>query len=86
MTSTALHAALQNLHAELSSTKELDPKSQELLETVLKDIHKTLEANLPHEPDAVDQLETAALSFELRHPTLAAGAQTLVELLRKAGV
>lgn len=86
MTSKPLHAALQDLHRELSSTRELDVQSQELLGTVLKDIQRTLEANLPHEPDVVDKLEGAALSFEMRHPALASLAQQLAELLRKAGV
>ncbi len=86
MTSTALHQALQNLHRELAATTELDAESQELLDTVLRDVRRSLEANLPHQPHVVDELENAALSFELRHPALAAIAQELVELLRKAGV
>jgi hypothetical protein len=85
-TSTPLHQALQELHRELSRTPSLDAESQTLLETVLKDIQRALEANLPHEPDVVDKLEESALSFELRHPSLAATLQQLVDLLRKAGV
>ena len=86
MTSTTLHQTLMDLHRELAQTPELDEKSQALLETVLKDIGRTLEQNLPQPPDIVDSLENSALSFELRHPALAAAAQQLAELLRKAGV
>ncbi|MDP2342526.1 MAG: DUF4404 family protein [Deltaproteobacteria bacterium] len=91
-TSTPLHHALQDLHRELSSTKTLDNQSQELLETVLRDIQRALDAHLPEhnvEPvqsDVIDKLEETALSFEMRHPQLAAGVQTLVDLLRKAGI
>ena len=92
MTSKHLHEALQNLHREFvalraeESRQPLDEKSQELLETVLKDIQGTIEARLPHDPAVVDKLESAALSFELRHPTLATLGAELVDLLRKAGV
>ena len=74
-TSTSLHEALQELHRELSATSALDEQSQKLIETVLQDIQRTLEANLPREavePDVVAKLEEAALAFELRHPTAAA--------------
>lgn len=87
MTTTKLHAALQNLHAELTQTTTLDAQAQAMLETVLEDIRRTLEAQAPADaPDAIDKLEEQALTFEAKHPKLASLAQELAESLRSAGV
>lgn len=83
---TKLHTALQNLHAELQQTATLDATAQAWLETVLNDIQQKLEQQQPHDADAVDRLEDAALAFEAKHPKLSSLATELAESLRAAGV
>ena len=86
MTTKTLQATLAQLHQELQTTTTLDPASQSLLETVLKDLQRTLQAQQPHPPDAAERIEEAALGFENRHPTLAELARELALALRGAGV
>ena len=85
-TKTSLHSVLEKLHTELQQTSTLDATAQQWLETVLVDIKTKLEAQQPHQEDAVDRLEDAALAFEAKHPKLASLATELAESLRAAGV
>lgn len=84
---------LAKLHEELSSVRSVDPRSNELLGQVLKDIQRLLETrgdpSLPAAaPDATlaGRLENVAVQFEAQHPTLAASSRRLINLLGNAGL
>jgi hypothetical protein len=87
----ALREQLAVLHEELKSVRQVDPRSNQLLGEVLKDIQRLLEqqrvsAAPAPEPSLPDRLEKVAVQFEVDHPTLAASARRLVDLLGKAGL
>ena len=98
----ALRAQLSHLHEELGRMRQADPRSNQLLLEVLKDIQRLLEierggaaarpaaatANMPGpaERSLSDRLEKVAVQFEADHPTLAASSRRLIDLLGKAGL
>jgi ABC-type transporter Mla subunit MlaD len=57
-----------------------------MLQTVLHDIQRALDAEQPHPHDTVERLETAAVSFETRHPELSALTRQLIAAIRGAGI
>ncbi len=87
----ALREQLAVLHEELKSVRQVDPRSNQLLGEVLKDIQRLLEQQrasdaAPPERSLPDRLEKVAVQFEVDHPTLAASARRLIDLLGKAGL
>ncbi len=95
MEPNALRQRLEDLHAELSRAASVDPGSSRLLQDVLADIHRLLEAQPPGTPpvglpaeagSAADRLEQLALQFAAAHPALAESSRRLVDLLGKMGV
>jgi hypothetical protein len=86
MSQSHLHRTLKALHAELANKPALADHERAMLSTALVEIQRTLDANTPHEPEAVERLEHATVAFEVQHPTLAALAKELSTLLRGAGV
>ena len=97
----ALRAQLTHLHEELGRTRQVDPKSNPLLNEVLKDIQRLLDvgpaaaagpsAASAQAPESAarslsERLEKVAVQFEADHPTLAASSRRLIDLLGKAGL
>ena len=92
-----LRDQLAQLHAELGQMRQVDPRSNQLLIDVLKDIQRLLEQQRadaaapalgpgPSQPSLSDRLEKVAVQFEVDHPTLAASSRRLIDLLGKAGL
>ena len=93
-----LRDQLAQLHAELGQMRQVDPRSNQLLIDVLKDIQRLLEqqradaAAAPalgpglSQQSLSDRLEKVAVQFEVDHPTLAASSRRLIDLLGKAGL
>ena len=93
-----LRDQLARLHAELGQMRQVDPRSNQLLVDVLKDIQRLLEQQRadsaeapapvpgPSQPSLSDRLEKVAVQFEVDHPTLAASSRRLIDLLGKAGL
>lgn len=81
---------LAKLRAQLSDADRADPDHKQSLDDALADVHRLIDkpADPPSAPDAElpDRLEKIAVQFEADHPTLAASARRLVELLGEVGI
>jgi ABC-type transporter Mla subunit MlaD len=82
----ALAHALAALHAELARHPDLDDDDRARLQVALDEIQRALSARAPHPPEAVQRLESAALGFEDRHPTLTHLVEQLADAVRRAGI
>jgi hypothetical protein len=88
------------LHAELTAALPADPKSRESLSEMMSDINRLIDHGLTDQgltdkgtdvPASAqgslpDKLERIAVQFEAAHPTLAASARRLVDLLGEVGI
>lgn len=83
-----LQQTLRELRAELGSAERLNDEDRALLETVLADIHRVLEAPVaPATPvEHGDALEGAAVRLEAGHPGLAGAVRAVLDALGKAGI
>jgi hypothetical protein len=90
-----LHHTLQGLHEELRRADRLEPEDRALLETLLGDIRRLLEApQAAAEPDQAaapaaqhgDALEGAAVRLEAGHPGVAGAIRAVLDALGKAGI
>lgn len=89
-----LHHTLQGLHEELARAKRLEPEDRALLETLLGDIRRLLDAPRPAPgtaPPAAaaehgDALEGAAVRLEAGHPGVAGAIRAVLDALGKAGI
>lgn len=83
-----LRRNLARLESELSSTEPLDAETRELLETVARDIERTLQGE--HDADTVgeriERLEEVALRFEAEHPRFSQVLSEVTDALAKIGV
>jgi Domain of unknown function (DUF4404) len=94
MSNDSLHDLVTKLHAELSDALQADPKSRESLSEMMQDIHRLIDrpADAAASPPGMaagslpDRLERVAVQFEAAHPTLAASARRLVDLLGEVGI
>ena len=90
MDKDSLHDLAAKLHSELSDALRADPKSKETLREVMQDINRLIDARTddaaaPHGA-LPGKLERIAVQFEADHPTLAASARQLVDLLGEVGI
>jgi hypothetical protein len=90
MDKNSLHDLVAQLHAEMSEALRADPKSRESLSDMMQDINRLIDkpANPVFSPQGSlpDRLERVAVQFEADHPTLAASARRLVDLLSEVGI
>ena len=90
MDRNSLRDLAAKLHAELTDALREDPKSRESLSDMMRDINRLIDK--PQEPPSSphgslpDRLERIAVQFEADHPTLAASARRLVDLLGEVGI
>ncbi len=90
----SLHDLVAKLHAELAEALRADPKSRESLNEMMQDINRLIDkpaeaATWPSGSPSgslPDRLERVAVQFEAAHPTLAASARRLVDLLGEVGI
>ena len=90
MDNNSLRELLAKVHAELSEALRADPKSRETLSDMMQDINRLMDKPAdsrasPH-GSLPDRLERIAVQFEADHPTLAASARRLVDLLGEVGI
>jgi hypothetical protein len=85
---TELQQTLRNLRTELGSAERLSDEDRALLETVLADIHRVLEAPVSQagRGEHGDALEGAAVRLEAGHPGLAGAVRAVLDALGKAGI
>jgi hypothetical protein len=86
-----LRERIAKLHAELTRAHREDPAARQSLGEVLPDIKRMVEnpaggAAAPADASLADRLESVAVQFEAQHPTLAASARRLIDLLAEAGI
>jgi hypothetical protein len=90
MDEKTLRERLAKLHAELASAHQENPATRQSLGEILPDVKRMVD-----EPagaaDSVgktlpDRLERVAVQFEAEHPTLAASARRLIDLLSEVGI
>ncbi len=90
MDKNSLRDLVAKLHGELTEALREDPRSSESLRDMMKDINRLIEkpTDLPSSPHGSlpDRLERVAVQFEADHPTLAASARRLVDLLGEVGI
>ncbi len=102
MNKNSLHDQVARLHAELAEALRADPKSREALSDMMRDIDRLIDSRLTDKGaltgkgadtpalvargSLVGRLETIAVQFEAAHPTLAASARRLVDLLGEVGI
>jgi hypothetical protein len=100
MDKNSLHDLAAKLHAEMAAALQADPKSRESLSEMMSDINRLIDHGLTDQglsgkgadaPAAArgslpDKLESIAVQFEAAHPTLAASARRLVDLLGEVGI
>jgi Domain of unknown function (DUF4404) len=90
MDKDSLRDLVSRLHAEMADALRADPKSREHLSEMMQDINRLIDkpAASPASPQGSlpDRLERIAVQFEADHPTLAASARRLVDLLSEVGI
>ena len=90
MDKTSLRDLVAKLHAEMSDALRTDPKSRESLSDMMRDINRLVDEPVrspASAPGSLPQrLERIAVQFEADHPTLAASARRLVDLLSEVGI
>ena len=86
MPEEALAKALAALHDELARHPDLAAADRARLQGALAEIQRALGERAPHPPEVAQRLESAALGFEGRHPTLTHLVEQLADAVRRAGV
>ena len=85
-----LRRRLEELHAELARTDEVDPEARAALEAVLADIRVLLarsEAEGRRENASLaERLRVASRHFEASHPTLTATVGRVIDALAALGI
>ena len=90
MDQNSLRDLAAKLHAELSEALRADPKSRESLSEMMQDINRLIDkpADSPSSAQLSlpGRLERIAVQFEADHPTMAASARRLIDLLGEVGI
>jgi len=91
MDQKSLRERLAKLHAELASAHHQNPATRESLGEILPDVKRMVDQPADAAAPSADKtlserLERVAVQFEAEHPTIAASARQLVDLLSEAGI
>jgi hypothetical protein len=94
MDQKSLRERLAKLHAELSNAHQQNPASRPSLGEILPDVQRMMDqpagaagaAGASVDKSLRERLESVAVQFEAEHPTLAASARRLIELLNEVGI
>jgi Domain of unknown function (DUF4404) len=91
MDQTTLRERLAKLHTDLTRAQKENPAARQSLGEILPEI-KRLVDQLPGaeattgDRSLPERLESIAVRFEAEHPTLAASARRLIDLLSEVGI
>jgi Domain of unknown function (DUF4404) len=91
MDEKTLRERLAKLHAELANAHQENPATRQSLGEILPDVKRMVDEPASAADSAVDKtlpdrLERVAVQFEAEHPTLAASARRLIDLLSEVGI
>ncbi|HEY2782641.1 MAG TPA: DUF4404 family protein [Steroidobacteraceae bacterium] len=91
MDQKTLRERLAKLHAELDNAHRENPATRQSLGEILPDVKRMVDqpSGAVTESSAKslpDRLERVAVQFEAEHPTLAASARRLIDLLSEVGI
>ncbi|MFO1001338.1 MAG: DUF4404 family protein [Planctomycetaceae bacterium] len=87
-----LRNTLATLHAQLSTTGEIDAETQAMLQTVTSDIQRLLEPSTTgaaadeSNNSLAEQLRTTLIEFEARHPHLGGLLERITDGLSSMGI
>jgi hypothetical protein len=83
-----LREHLATLRQELRDTTSVDAESRRLMDTLIKDIDRVLEASPAgaQHGGLRDRLEELLLRFEAKHPAIATSMHELIDALARAGI
>jgi len=88
MDQKSLRERLAKLHADLADAHQQNPATRQSLGEVLPDVKRMLDqpAGAAADKTLPERLERVAVQFEAEHPTLAASARRLIDLLNEVGI
>lgn len=91
MDENTLRERLAKLHAELANAHRDNPATRQSLGEILPDVKRIVDEPAAAADSSVDKtlpdrLERVAVQFEAEHPTLAASARRLIDLLSEVGI
>ena len=91
MDQKTLRERLAKLHAELANVHRENPATRQSLGEILPDVKRLVDQpagaeDPPVDKSLPDRLERIAVQFEAVHPTLAASARRLIDLLSEVGI
>jgi hypothetical protein len=91
MDQETMRERLAKLHAELTNAHQQDPTGRHDLGELLPEVKRIVDqsgAAVTSSADATlpQRLERVAVQFEVEHPTLAASARRLIDLLGEVGI
>jgi uncharacterized membrane protein YccC len=90
MDEKTLRERLAKLHAELANAHQENPATRQSLGEILPEVKRMVDepASAAESLDKTlpDRLERVAVQFEADHPTLAASARRLIDLLSEVGI
>jgi hypothetical protein len=91
MDENTLRERLAKLHAELAKAHRENPATRQSLGEILPDVKRMVDeparpADSSVDKTLPDRLERVAVQFEAEHPTLAASARRLIDLLSEVGI
>jgi Domain of unknown function (DUF4404) len=89
MDKNSLRDHLAKLRGDLTAAPQADAATKQSLNDALQDIHRmidTTDAAAAQDSTLPERLERIAVQFEAGHPTLAASARRLVDLLGEVGI
>jgi Domain of unknown function (DUF4404) len=89
MDQKTLRERLAKLHADLTNAHQENPETRKSLGEILPDVKRLVDqagAEPAQDRSLPDRLERVAVRFEADHPTLAASARQLIDLLSEVGI
>jgi hypothetical protein len=91
MDEKTLRERLAKLHAELADAHRENPATRQSLGEILPDVKRMVDEPAGAADSSIDKtlparLERIAVQFEAEHPTLAASARRLIDLLSEVGI
>jgi len=88
MNDKSLKELLNNLHAVLEKTDEVDPETLELVRNLDEEINRLVESDSPEDDfdNVVDQAKSVETRFAVDHPVAERFLREIIDALSKVGI